>query len=100
MRYTSRVPSPTVAGHTALRFRFVFADARKRAASVSRRMAVAEYVDGWMGARIVGERQCDTEVIVYIEVPRPVPIKIAAQFIRDCPHYVRDTFAACGQASR
>jgi hypothetical protein len=31
-----------------------------------------------------------------VELPRPVPIKIAAQFIRDCPHYVRDTFAACG----
>jgi hypothetical protein len=53
----------------------------------------------------VGERQCDAEVIVYLELPRPVPIKIAAQFIRDCPHYVRDSLRpavrrAAGRRSR
>lgn len=96
MLLTSNITSPTVAGRTTRRLRFVIADAQRQSASVKRREAVADYVEGWMGARIVGERQCGTEVIVYVELAREVPAKVAAQFIRDCPHYVRDTFAACG----
>jgi len=96
MLFTSNSTSPTAAGRMTRRLRFVIADVQRQSASIKRREAVADYIEGWMGARIVGERQCGTEVIVYVELVRPVPAKVAAQFIRDCPHYVRDTFAACG----
>lgn len=93
MRITSRVSGPAAAARTARRFRFVFADSMRRAVSIKRREDVAEYVTGWMRSRIASERQCGSECLVLIELPRPVSVKVAEQFIRDCPHYVRGTFA-------
>ena len=94
--FTSGITSPMSAGRRVRRFRFVFVDAFRRAASEKRREAVADYIGEWMGARIVGERQHGIECVVILETACPVPVEIAEQFIRDCPHYVRDTFAAAG----
>lgn len=82
MRYTSRIPCPAAAGSALRRLQFVFADTNQRAASEKRRKAVAE--------------QDGAECVVIVEVARPVPVEIAEQFVRECPHYVRDTFAPCG----
>ena len=94
MLFTSGIPSPMRAGRRVRRFRFVFVDAFRRDNSAKRRAAVADYVVGWMGARIVGERQQGIECVVILETACPVPVEIAEEFIRECPHYVRDTFAA------
>jgi hypothetical protein len=93
---TSHINSPTAAGRTTRRFRFVFSDGRRRGVSVKRREAVHEHVTGWAGARIVREEQHGTECIVIVEAARPVPVAVVEKFVRECPHYVRDTFAACG----
>jgi len=66
----------------------------RRAVSIKRREAVADYLAGWMRARIDSEQQCGSECIVVIELPRPVSVEIAEQFIRECPHYATGTFAA------
>jgi hypothetical protein len=50
----------------------VFADSVRRAVSIRRREAVAEYLAGWMLARIASERQCGSECIVVIELERSV----------------------------
>lgn len=98
---TSRAARPTAAVRMVRRLRFVIADAARRSASVKRRNEVADYIEGWAGARIVAERRCGTEVIVIVEAARPVPLAVAEKFIRECPHYVRDTFApAPVQAAR
>ena len=94
MPITSKLSGPTVAARTARRFRLVFADSMRRAVSIKRREAVDEYLAGWMMARIASEQQCGNECIVVIELPRPVSVDIAEQFIRDCPFYVSGTFAA------
>ena len=94
MQLTSRVSGPTVAARTATRFRFVFTDSVRRAVSIRRREAVADYLAGWMRARIASERLCGNECIVVIELPRPVSVEIAEQFIKDCPFYAAGTFAA------
>jgi len=94
MLLSSKLSGPAVAVRTARRFRFVFADSMRRAVSIKRREAGADYRAGWMRARITSERQCGGECIVHIELPRPVSVEVAEQFIRDCPHYVAGTFAA------
>jgi hypothetical protein len=71
----------------------------RRAVSIKRREAVADYLAGWMRARIASEQQCGRECIVVIELPRPVSVEIAEQFIRDCPFYVTGTFAAAAVRS-
>lgn len=96
MLFTSNSTSPTAAGHTLRRLRFVFADTNQRAASTKRRMAVASYIEEWAGARIVREQSFDRECVVIVETARAVPVEVAEQFIRECPHYVKGTFAACG----
>ena len=47
-----------------------------------------------MRARIASERLCGNECIVVIELPRPVSVEIAEQFLSDCPFYAAGTFAA------
>jgi len=66
----------------------------RRSVSIRRREAEAEYLAGWMMARIASEQQCGRECIVQIELPRPVSVEVAEQFIRECPHYAAGTFAA------
>ena len=68
-----------------------------RSASVKRHTEVADYIEGWAGARNVAEQRCGTEVIVHVEAARPVPLVVAEKFIRECPHYVRDTFAPAAE---
>ncbi len=60
-----------------------------------------EYLDGWAGSQIVAEhRECDTlRVWVTFTTARPVRIKVAAAFIRECPHVVRGTFATASPAN-
>ena len=94
MPITSKLSGPTVAARTATRFRLVFTDSVRRAVSIKRREAVDEYLAGWMMARIASEQQCGRECIVVIELPRPVAVETAEQFIKECPHYASGTFAA------
>lgn len=93
MLFTSNSTGPTAAGRTTRRFRFVFADSRRRDTSTKRREAVHEHVTSWAGARIVREERHGTECVVIVETARPVPVAVAEKFVRECPHYVRDTFA-------
>lgn len=100
MRHTSRVPRPTAAAGMSQRFTFAFVDALRRDSQAKRRQAVADYIDGWAGAVIEAER-VDRHTMrchVTFATRRPVPVKVAEQFIRDCPHYARGSFAACGEA--
>lgn len=99
MPITSKLSGPTAAARTARRFRFVFADSVRRAVSIKRREAVAEYLAGWMMARIASERQCGSECIVVIELPGLVSVEVAEQFIRACPFYAAGTFAAAAVPS-
>jgi len=66
----------------------------RRAVKIKRREAVAEYLAGWMRARIGSEQQCGNECIVVIELPRPVSVEVTEQFIRESPFYVTGTVAA------
>jgi hypothetical protein len=72
----------------------VFTDSVRRSVSIKRREAVADYLAGWMRARIASEQQCGNECIVVIELPRPVAVEVAEQFIKECPHYAAGTFVA------
>ncbi len=99
---TSRVvPSPAAAGATARRFRFAFRDSSRREVQAKRRQAIADYLDGWAGCEIVGERgEFDTlRCWVTFTTARPVPVEVAAAFVRECPHVVRGTFAAASPAN-
>jgi hypothetical protein len=55
-----------------------------------------EHLDGWAGAEIVVEhREGDTlRCWVTFTTARPVRIKAAAAFMRECPHVLRGTFGA------
>lgn len=79
------------------RFRFVFSDSPKKAVSAKRVAAVAEYIEAWLDASIVAACQAKGECMVTVEIGRPVPAAVAERFCRECPHYVRDTFAATGR---
>ena len=72
----------------------MFADMTRRAISLKRRDAEVDYLAGWMRSRIASEQQCGSECIVVIELPRPLSVEIAEQFIIECPYYVAGTFAA------
>jgi hypothetical protein len=76
------------------RFRFAFADARRRDVAAKRTAAVAEYVDAWLDAAIVDERRLGSECLVTVEVGRPVPVDAVERFCRECPYYVRHSFSA------
>ena len=84
---------PTVAGRMIRRYRFVIADSYRRDVSSKRRAAVADYVAGWMDGMIVRDQRVGTETIVVVDVAGPVNASIAEAYIRECPHYVADTFA-------
>lgn len=94
--HTSPASGPAAAVRRVRRFRFVIEDAFRRETSTRRREAVADYVGQWSHARIVGESQHGRETIVRVELLHPVPVAMAEEFVRDCPHYVRDTFAGLG----
>lgn len=93
---TSRVvPSPTAAGDTARRFTFAFQDGVRREVRVSRRQAIADYLDTWAGSRIVSERREGDTLRVWVTFTtcRPVRVEIAERFIRECPHAMHRTFS-------
>lgn len=93
--FTSRVvPSPTAAGATARRFRFAFNDSPRREVQAKRRAAIAEHLDGWAGAEIVGEEREPGTLRVWVTftTARLVPVKVAAAFVKECPHVTRGTF--------
>ena len=96
MADTSTASGPTAAARRVRRFRFVIEDARRADASLKRREAVAEYVAEWAQARIVGESRHGRETVVRVELLRAVPVEVAEEFVEECPHYVRGTFAALG----
>jgi hypothetical protein len=96
---SSRTISRQASAEKCRRFRFAFADVQRLAASAKRREAVAEHVEAWMGAAIVAEQRHGSECLVTVETGRPVPVAVAERFCRECPHYVRDTFAAAGSIS-
>ena len=90
---TSSVSGPTVAAHTARRFRFVFFDSYRRDVSSKRRALVAEYVGGWMSGTIVADLRVGADTIILVEVARAVSVAVAEQYFCLCPHYVAGTFA-------
>jgi len=81
-------------------FRFAFADSKRRDISSKRTAAVAEYVQAWLSASIVAERRLGSECLVTVALPRPVPSAVAERFCRECPHYIRDTFAPMAAEAR
>jgi hypothetical protein len=95
-RVTSRAPRSTAAGDKARRFTFAFLDSSRREVQAKRRQAIAEHLEGWAGAEIVAERlERDTlRVWVVFTAARAVPVEVAEQFVGECPHVVRGTFAA------
>lgn len=96
MADTSTASGPTAAARRVRQFRFVIEDARRADASLKRREAVAEYVAEWSQARIVGESRHGRETVVRVELLRAVPVEVAEEFVEECPHYVRGTFAGLG----
>jgi hypothetical protein len=90
---TSSGSGPTVAAHTARRFRFVFFDSYRRDVSSKRRALVAEYVAGWMNGMIVADLRVGADTIILVGVSRAVHVEIAEEYFRRCPHYVAGTFA-------
>lgn len=94
--HTSPATGPTAAAHRVRRFRFVIEDAHRVDSSAKRREAAADYVAQWSQARIVGESRHGRETVVRVELVRAVPVEVAEQFVRECPHYVRGTFAVLG----
>lgn len=93
MRRTSRVPSPAAAGLPARRFAFQFVQASSRETPAQRRLAVAEYLEGWPSVRIVAEGPGDGKRRrrVVIALPRPLPLDAVRDYLADCPHVVRGT---------
>jgi hypothetical protein len=87
------VAGPTVAGR---RFRFQFTTCEAGAARVRRRLAVAEYVDGWVPLRIVGEHMQRRRCWVWVETQRPVTADAADDYVRGCPGYVPGSFRMLG----
>lgn len=81
------------------RFRLAFADSRRYDTSAKRREAVADHIGGWLSGSIVAEHRCGSECLLTIEIARPVPVAAAERFARECPHYIRDTFAAVGASA-
>ena len=59
-----------------------------------RRLAIAEYLDGWDGVQIVGERRERDTMRCYVTFTtvRAVAVEIAEQLVAECPHVVRGTF--------
>lgn len=92
------MPSSTISrkgtAPSCRRFHFAFDNGKRRPVMLTRHQAVAEYVESWLDATIVAERTCGTECRVTVEIGRPVPVPAAERFCRECPHYIRDTFAA------
>jgi len=86
---SSPVAGPTVAGR---RFRFQFTTSEAGAARVRRRLAVAEYLDGWLPLRIVAEHATARRCWVWVEFRRPVSRRAARDFVRGCPGYVAKSF--------
>jgi hypothetical protein len=93
---TSSTISRQASAPQCRRFRFAFADASKPAASARRTAAVADHVETWMNAAVIAEQRLGSECLVTVETGRPVPVAVAERFCRECPHYVRGTFAAAG----
>ncbi len=90
---TSRVvPSPTAAGATARRFRFVFQAGHTRAVRERRRLDIAEYLGNWVPLRIMAEQAVGNRCYLWVEAARPVEAKAAADYVQDCPAYVPGTF--------
>lgn len=89
----SRPKKPLADGSACRRFRFAFADAKRGDGMAKRRAAIAQYFDEWGLATIVAERSCGSECVVTVELRKAVPSAVAERFCRECPHYIRDTFA-------
>jgi hypothetical protein len=95
-RVTSRAPRPTAAGDKARQFTFAFHDSPRREGQAKRREAIADYLEGWDGVQIVAERRERDTLRCYVTftTARAVAVEVAEEFIRECPHVVRGTFAA------
>jgi hypothetical protein len=87
------VAGPAVAGR---RFRFQFTTSEAAAARVRRRLAVADYLDGWLPLRIVAEHVDGRRCWVWIELSRPVSAAAARDYVRGCPGYVPKSFRMLG----
>jgi len=90
---SSLVTGPKAAGR---RFRFQFATSEAGPARVRRRLAVAEYLDGWVPLRIVAEHIAGRRCWVWVEVSRAVSATAARDYVRGCPGYVGKSFRMLG----
>ena len=90
---SSPVAGPTVAGR---RFRFQFTTSEAGAARARRRLAVAEYLDGWLPLRVVAEHMRKRRCWVWVEAARPVSANAARDFVRGCPGYAPGSFRMLG----
>lgn len=90
---SSPVTGPKAAG---CRFRFQFATSEAGAARVRRRLAVAEYLDGWVPLRILAEHIQRRRCWVWVETHRPVAARAARHYAKGCPGYAPGSFKMLG----
>ncbi len=87
-------PSSPIAGLAVAgcRFRFQFALAVCRRSQAKRRLAVAEYLDGWVPLRVVAEHIDGRRCWVWVELARRVSADAARDYVRGCPGYAPGSF--------
>jgi hypothetical protein len=78
------------------RFRLQFTTSDAGEARIRRRLAVADYLDGWLPLRIVAEHITGRRCLVWIELSRPVSAAAARDYVRGCPGYVPKSFRMLG----
>ena len=87
------VSCSTAAGR---RFRFQFTTGEAGAARVRRRLAVADYLDGWVPLRVLAEHIAGRRCWVWCEVSRAVTAAAARDYVRGCPGYSPKSFRMLG----
>lgn len=87
------VAGPTVAG---CRFRLQFAVPKCPKARARRRLAVADYLDGWVPLRIMAQHIEGNRCWLWIETRRTVAAAAADDYVRGCPGYVAKSFRMLG----
>jgi hypothetical protein len=82
-------PSTTRKPPKARAIRFAFAEPIHRRERAARRRKVAEYVETWIGGRIVSELITGRRCFLVVAVPKPISAAAAEDHAQECPGYVR-----------
>lgn len=69
--------------------RFAFAETIRQADREARRRKVADYVETWIGGRIVSELISGRRCYLVVAVPKPISAAAAESHAQECPGYVR-----------